>query len=145
MRMCTKIALTHFKFPLLLRIKACANASGDKDRKRQALQIAVSAFRSLETIGLTAGSITYTSIIHAIDNLMDDSTEMNKALGDLFRQVCSDGQLNQHMLKLLADNESMSMVQMTEMTGVTPSYEGTIQIDDLPLEWSQNATDKLDV
>jgi len=115
-------------------IKTCANATGSDERKRNALQIAASAYNSLPSAGLRASSITYTGMIHVMLNLMDNSTEKVEAIGGIFRRCCEEGFLNQHMINILAAATSED-----DLLSITGSK--TSKIIGLPAEWSRNSSD----
>jgi hypothetical protein len=116
------------------RIKICANATGSEERKMNALRIAVSVFNSLPSVGLKADSITYTGMIHALLNLMDDSLERSKAISGIFQKCCNDGFLNPHILNVLTS--SISEDKFLSITGMSPKTD----FASLPAEWSRNSS-----
>ena len=99
-----------------------------------ALRIAVATFNSIPSAGLRPDSITYTGMIHALLNLMDDSAEKVKAMSGIFRQCCDEGCLNPHILNVLA--ASMSGEIYSSITGVSM----TTAFASLPAEWSQRSS-----
>ncbi len=117
------------------RIKICANATGSIQRKMNALRIAVAAFNSLPSAGLRPDTVTYTGMIHALLNLMDDdSAEKVKAISGIFRQCCDEGCLNPHILNVLA--ASLSEENYLSITGVST----TTPFANLPVGWSQRSS-----
>lgn len=127
------MVITHKLFALLNRMKACGKATGSEERKRKALQIAASAFNSLSSVGLRADSITYTSMIHAMVNLMEDSPEKTKAVAGIFQQCCDEGCLNQHILDTLAAKTPQD--DFLSITG-----EKTSQISSFPAKWRHRSS-----
>ncbi|KAL3763328.1 hypothetical protein ACHAW5_007720 [Stephanodiscus triporus] len=117
-----------------IQIKNCAIATGSVERKMNALRIAVAAFNSLPSVGLRPDSITYTGMIHALLNLMDDSAEKFKAISGIFRQCCDEGCLNPHILNVLA--ASTSEDDYLSITGASTRTE----FSSLPAEWSRRST-----
>lgn len=99
-----------------------------------ALRIAVAAFNSLPSVGLRPDSITYTGMIHALVNLMDDSDEKLKAISGIFLQCCDEGCLNPHILNILA--ASTSEDDYLSITGVSTKTE----FSSLPAEWSRRSS-----
>lgn len=134
------IAIASINFPhthlirCVYRIKICANATGSGEKKLNALRIAISAFNSLSSVGLKADSITYTGMIHALLNLMDDSPERSKAISGIFQKCREDGYLNPHILNVLA--ASISEDKYLTITGITPKTE----FASLPVEWSRKSS-----
>jgi len=126
-------------FNILIKTCAkCANGTDRSDeRKRNALQIAASAFNSLPSVGLRADSVTYTGMMHVLLNLMDNSTEKMSAIGRIFRQCCNEGYLNQHILNILA--AAISEDDMMAITGVS-SIEEASTLNHLPPEWNQKSS-----
>ena len=122
----------------LCRIKTCSSVTGNDERRRNALQIAMSAFDSIPSVGLRPDSITYTGMIHAILNLMEDSEERERAnaITTIFRRCCEDGCLNQHILNVLSTSISESDYLL--LTGTTSLEEAALP--SLPAEWSCRAT-----
>eukprot|EP00571_Detonula_confervacea_P012954 CAMPEP_0172306034 /NCGR_PEP_ID=MMETSP1058-20130122/7195_1 /TAXON_ID=83371 /ORGANISM="Detonula confervacea, Strain CCMP 353" /LENGTH=1003 /DNA_ID=CAMNT_0013017805 /DNA_START=37 /DNA_END=3045 /DNA_ORIENTATION=- len=114
-------------------IKTCAIATGSEERKRNALRIAASAYNSLPSVGMKADSITYTGMIRATVNLMEDSADKISAITGIFQQCCDDGCLNQHILNILASR--ISDDNFLSITGVA-STEQTPGLNRLPAEWS---------
>jgi len=119
-------------------IKTCANETTESDeRKRNALQIAASAFNSLPSVGLNADSITYTGMMHVLLNLMNDSPEKVNAISGIFRQCCDEGYLNQHILNVLTSATSED--DLITVTGVS-SKEEAYTLGRLPPDWSRNSS-----
>ncbi len=118
-------------------IKTCASVFENEDAKINALQVAISAFSSLESIGISADSITYTSMVNVIKHLVDDPDEKFNALQGLFLRSCEQGFLNQHIINVLA--ECTSADQFQAITGMS-SVETVPGVDTFPSEWSANAT-----
>lgn len=98
----------------------------------------MSAFDSIPSVGLRPDSITYTGMIHAILNLMEDSEERERAnaITTIFRRCCEDGCLNQHILNVLSTSISESDYLL--LTGTTSLEEAALP--SLPAEWSCRAT-----
>ena len=98
----------------------------------------MSAFDSIPSVGLRPDSITYTGMIHAILNLMEDSEERERAnaITTIFRRCCEDGCLNQHILNVLST--SISEADYLSLTGATSLEEAALP--SLPAEWSCRAT-----
>jgi len=118
-------------------IHTCSRA--EANNTRNALQIAASAYNALDAAGLTADSVTYMSMIRAILNLMNDSEGKVQALAALFKKCCEGGFLNQHMINILAQDTSSDEFQ--SITGMSWSGRSdALQIESLPLEWSQHST-----
>ena len=107
-----------------------------RDRKKNALQIAASAFNTLPSIGLKADSITYTSMIRLMLSLMDNSPDKVNAIGAIFHGCCEEGYLNQHMMYVL--NSAVSEDDMITITGLLS--EETRSFSSLPAHWSRNAS-----
>ena len=85
------------------RITTCATVTGSEERCRDALQIAASAFNSLpSSTGIKANEITYSGMIRALLNLMENSDERTKAIAGIFQQCCKDECLNQQLVDILA-------------------------------------------
>ena len=97
------------------------------------MHIAASAYNSLPSIGLKPDSVTYTSMMHVILNLMDDSTEKAKAIEGIFRRCCEEGCLNRHILKVLA--EALSKEELFSIAG-----KDMASFSSLPGEWSRNSS-----
>ena len=119
------------------RIKACASIDGTKERRAKSLQVAASAFNSIESAGLKADSITYTSMIHAILNLCDDIHDRTNALSGVFQRCCEDGCLNQHILNTLIEENTEE--EFSIITRGLVGYEQSIGIQSLPSQWSSRA------
>ena len=119
---------------IYFRIKKCAMATGSAQRKMYALRIAVATFTSIPSAGLRPDSITYTGMIHALLNLMDDSAEKVKAVSEFFRQCCDEGCLNPHIMNVLAASTSEEIY--SSITGVSM----TTAFASLPAEWSQRSS-----
>jgi len=118
-------------------IKACAGIDGTKERRAKSLQVAASAFNSIESAGLKADSITYTSMIHAILNLCDDIHDRTNALSGVFQRCCEDGCLNQHILNTLIEESTEE--EFSIITRGLVGYEQSIGIQSLPSQWSSRA------
>ncbi|KAL3798151.1 hypothetical protein HJC23_005712 [Cyclotella cryptica] len=116
-------------------IKACASIKGNQERKEKSLQIAASAFKSIKSAGLTADTITYTSMIHAVLNLTGSSSYKVNSIAGIFKMCCADGCLNQHIMNTLVD--AMSKEEFAIITGM--SNNNSLQIESLPPEWSSNS------
>lgn len=119
-------------------IKTCAAANeGTDERRKNAIRIAVSAFGSLEAAGLSADSVTYTSMFRAMLNLMDNSTERTNALACVFRRCCEEGRLNQHIINTLLDATTNSAEDFQSITGIARTGD---DLRNLPAEWSRNSS-----
>ena len=120
-------------------IHTCARSEAND--KRNALQIAASAYNAIDEVGLTADSVTYISMIHAILNLMNESAAKVEALSAIFRKCCERGFLSQHVLTILAQGTQESDFQ--SITGTSWSRGSSeLQVESLPIEWSQNSTQR---
>ncbi|KAL7454226.1 hypothetical protein ACHAWC_005850, partial [Mediolabrus comicus] len=118
-------------------IKTCSIA--EENNAANALQIAASAFNSLDTAGFTADSVTFVSMFRAILNLMNDSSEKIDALAAIFRKCCDGGFLNQHIINILAEGTSED--ELHSITGIsTRRGPDELQIESVPNSWSRNAS-----
>lgn len=120
-----------------LRIKTCANVTGNKEKKQNALQIAASAYSSLSSVGLRADSFTYTSMINVMANLIEDPVEKIRAINGIFQHCCNEGRLCQHTVNNLST--LLSDEEFAEVVGFSFN-DGPPKIKDLPSEWSHQAT-----
>ena len=118
-------------------IKTCSIA--EENNAANALQIAASAFNSLDTSGFTADSVTFVSMFRAILNLMNDSSEKIDALTAIFRKCCDGGFLNQHIINILAEGTSED--ELHSITGIIArGGPDELQIESVPNSWSRNAS-----
>ena len=117
-------------------MKACATPTENKEEKALALQIAASTFNSLPATGLRPNSITYTSMIHALKNLMEDPLERTQAITGIFQQCCKDGCVNQSMMNILA--KATTEEQFKSITGYPSDKKN---INELPSAWSRRMTE----
>jgi len=116
-------------------IKTCSLVGPEE--KEDALQVAASTFNSLEAAGTRADSVTYTSMIHAVKNLIDDPEERARALTGTFAQCCEDECLNQRIIDTLS--ESLNDRDFATVTGLSLEH-GTPRIENLPPSWRSRAT-----
>lgn len=119
-------------------MKACATPTENKEEKALALQIAASTFNSLSlpSTGLRPNSITYTSMIHALKNLIEDPLERTQAITGIFQQCCKDGCINQSMMNILA--KATTEEQFKSITGYSSDKK---TINELPSAWSRRMTE----
>ena len=138
--MCMCIIVTVLLIPSLFihcRLKACATPTENKEEKALALQIAASTFNSLPSIpGLRPNSITYTSMIHVLKNLIEDPSERTQAITGIFQQCCKDGCINQSMMNILA--KATTEDQFKLITGYPLDKKN---INELPSAWSRKMTE----
>lgn len=98
------------------------------------MQIAASAFNSIESAGLKPDSITYMSMIHAILELSATSSDKINALSGIFQRCCADGCMNQLIMNTLVEETSKD-----EFSAITGGLNRSIQLDELPAQWSRNS------
>lgn len=120
-------------------LNACAYCSGGMTEKKEALQIATSTFKHLESFKFDSPNhITYNTFLRVCLNLIPVSDSRDSAVSSVFDKCKQKGFVTEQMFQVL-QNAYPNMNHFKRIIGCQDKRmkekKGMIEFDDLPLEW----------
>ena len=123
-------------------LSACAHhvdPSNNEQLRHEVLKTAVSTFQELSRLGSLGGadSSSYRYLFLVVDNFIQDGGERMASMEDLWDKCCKDGQVNQWVLQALF---KVTGPHFWRLVGKDRRNAGIVRVEDLPPEWSRNAS-----
>jgi hypothetical protein len=120
-------------------LNACAFCSGDKTEKKEALQIATSTFKHLESCKFDSPNhVTFNTYLRVCLNLIPVSDARDSAVSSVFQKCKKKGFVTEHIFQLL-QNAYPNIHDLERIIGwqdeMTDEKNGRMKFDDLPMEW----------
>jgi hypothetical protein len=120
-------------------LNACAFCTGGMMEKKEALQIATSTFKHLESFEFDSPNhITYNTFLRVCLNLIPVSDARDSAVSSVFDKCKQKGFVTEQMFQVL-QNAYPNMNHLERIIGWqdkrVQEKKGMMEFDDLPLEW----------
>ena len=125
-------------------IRSCTlHSSRSKSEKQAALRYALETLADIrnQKCGVSADEFTFAFFFRVVANSVDSKQQAEKLLSSTFKWCCEAGNLSFESLKSLKSTKGVSSYPFLRNLLQTEKKIESVQLSDLPSEWSRNAGD----
>jgi len=116
----------------------CARSRGSSEERGAALKVAFAIFKTVSVDGLTPNSVTYSTLLFCVGNLMERSPACNEIANATFQKAIKAGYVDYGIIK------NMQKACDAHFFQTVVQHEGTrpVHVSKLPSSWTKNAQPK---
>ena len=124
-------------------LNACAFTVGDAQERKEAMQIAATAYKELCASTKTAGrpnQFTYATFLRVCSNLIPGESKARvSSIYSVFKKCCDDGCVDELVLRVMRNElTDKQLGEMLQPMGIQCEKQNGLRLNDVPAEWKCN-------